>query len=85
MVTAALLALGPIGKEASRGFISVYITGITFASVVLSDSSSNAFEYVFNTIRQTPTEPVPVPAGLLLLLSGMLGLGFLGRARAKSA
>jgi len=28
---------------------------------------------------------VPLPAGLILLLSGLMGLGFLGRFRSKAA
>lgn len=37
------------------------------------------------TILNDQLNPVPLPAGLLLLLSGLMGLGFLGRFRQKTA
>ncbi|MGI9291982.1 MAG: hypothetical protein ACR2QG_12010, partial [Gammaproteobacteria bacterium] len=37
------------------------------------------------TILNNQLNPVPLPAGLLLLLSGLMGLGFLGRYRRKAA
>ena len=69
---------------ASRGHLTIYVTGITFASMVLSNTASNAFEYVFAAAGQAGPE-VPLPAGLILLMSGLAGLGFLGRRRAKLA
>jgi hypothetical protein len=79
-----LLANGPAGREAGRGYVTMYFTGLTFASIILSDASSNAFEHVFRGPGQVVTENIPLPAGLLLLLSGLAGLGFMGRARAKT-
>lgn len=37
------------------------------------------------TVLNNELNPVPLPAGLLLLLSGLMGLGFLGRFRQKTA
>lgn len=37
------------------------------------------------TLLDGNLNPVPLPAGILLLLSGLLGLGFLGRFRQKTA
>ncbi len=42
----------------------------------------SAFDY---TPLGSNLEPVPLPAGLILLLSGLLGLGFLGRYKSKTA
>ncbi|MBZ0262577.1 MAG: hypothetical protein K8F90_18495 [Hyphomicrobiales bacterium] len=65
-------------------FVTAYISGLNFDRVVFSNSGANAFEYVFSA-RSNTTPEVPLPAGLILLLSGLTGLGFLARARAKSA
>ena len=35
------------------------------------------------TYINTPPSPIPLPAGLLLFLSGLAGIGFLGRYKAK--
>ena len=36
-------------------------------------------------VKNATTPDVPIPAGAVLLLSGLAGLGFMGRARAKAA
>ncbi|MDP1699420.1 MAG: hypothetical protein Q8L53_00465 [Aestuariivirga sp.] len=62
------------------------LNGFVYDTVRFYSIGQNAFE--FSNVRAFPnsSEPVvPLPAGLILLLSGLAGLGFLGRARAKSA
>lgn len=71
-----------LGGTDGRGFITLGFTGV-WDKVVFS-ASQNAFEHVFN-IRGSAIPEVPLPAGLMLLLSGLLGLGFVGRSRAKTA
>jgi hypothetical protein len=68
-------------------FVTIFVLGgfdrISWAS------TSEAFEFANVLVRGGPGDltpaPVPLPAGLMLLLSGLMGLGFLGRARAKAA
>lgn len=61
------------------------ITGV-FDTVRFISNGQNAFEFsnVRTVLQGEPIPDVPVPAGLMLLLSALLGLGFLGRARAKT-
>ncbi|HUQ38259.1 MAG TPA: VPLPA-CTERM sorting domain-containing protein [Aestuariivirga sp.] len=80
-----LLAL--TGGPASVGFATVYFTAVNlFQSIRLSDDSQNAFEFAFSTVPgENGPEAVPLPAGIILLLSGLMGLGVLGRKRVKTA
>lgn len=58
-----------------------------FNMVRFRSPGANAFEFA-NVLATGPNDNnpiVPLPAGLILLLSGLCGLGFLSRARAKSA
>lgn len=72
----------PIGFE----FVNIVISDILFSKIRLDSFNSDAFEFAnFQVIEQNNAPTVPLPAGLLLLLSGLGGLGFLGRARAKTA
>ena len=70
---------------ASAGFITVLLSDLpTFDKVTFSDAADNAFEYAFRVSgRETPN--VPLPGGLILLMSGLAGMGYLGRSRAKKA
>ena len=79
---AALISTFPVpNNQPAIGFLRVGFVGL-FDRIVFS-ASNTAFEYVFN-FRGSAT-PVPLPAGLMLLLSGLVGLGFMGRSRAKHA
>jgi hypothetical protein len=72
----------PTGLE----FVNVLITDLVFNKIRLDSFNSDAFEYAnFQVIEQNNAPEVPLPAGLLLLLSGLGGLGFLSRARSKAA
>jgi hypothetical protein len=75
------------GVTNHKGFTTVSFSGVNpFKYVRLSDASGslNAFEFAFsNKQNQGGPETIPVPAGLALLLSGLAGVGFLGRVRAK--
>lgn len=86
--TALAALLGGAFVE-SKGFVvALFDTGrILFDSVRMTDGTGvQAFEFAFsNRPGDLGPGPVPVPAGLVLLLSGLAGVGFLGRARAKTA
>jgi hypothetical protein len=64
-----------------KGYVTILLSGLNFVTAVFSDNSDNAFEYVIKVSKKV--EAVPLPAGLLLLMSGLAGLGIMGRARAK--
>ena len=82
-VSALLQAVGTApNNQNGRGFLRITFLGI-FDKIVFT-AGEKAFEYVFN-IRGSATPQVPLPAGLILLLSGLAGLGFMGRSRAKRA
>ena len=81
-ISALLQAVGTApNNQNGRGFLRITFLGV-FDKIVFT-AGATAFEYVFN-FRGSATA-VPLPAGLLLLLSGLAGLGFMGRSRAKSA
>ena len=80
-VTGLLTAMAPPNNVPQIGFLRITFLGL-FDQVVFT-ASNTAFEHVFN-FRGSATA-VPLPAGLLLLMSGLAGLGFMGRSRAKRA
>ena len=63
-------------NAAGRGASYVTISGVTFDEIRFS-ADTNAFE--FSNLSSTP---VPLPAAAWLLLSGLAGLGFVGRRKA---
>jgi hypothetical protein len=67
-------AVIPFGT-AGLGFVDVVFSG-QFDRVVFGSGSTDAFE--FTNVSSTP---VPLPAAAWLLLSGLGGLGFMGRRR----
>jgi len=81
------------GITAAFGSIAFIILSVTenTASVLalLNDHFEGDADYDDMVVRidlvRSGNIDVPLPAGLLLLLSGLAGLGFVGRSRAKNA
>lgn len=69
----------PGGLGAAGG---LYATGVTLAWAM---TCANDVILARIPISGGSTGEVPLPAGVVLLLSGLLGLGFLGRFKAKSS
>ena len=65
---------GPIDSDTQNGFVFAW---------AMSCANDVIFEWV--KPGSLNIEPVPLPAGFILLLSGLLGVGWLGRSRAKQA
>jgi len=83
--------------DPSNDFIEFVITDFFTTSLGndLTDAGGNmvfgwamscANDIIIGTVSLANfTTPVPLPAGFILLLSGLLGVGWLGRSRAKQA
>ena len=83
-ITGSLIASGAgFGLD----FVTLSLSeGDFFDTVTFLSHGSNAFE--FANVRWSPNDlvpEVPIPAGMMLLLSGLTGLGFLARRRSKVA
>lgn len=80
-------AVGALGFAGlGMNIIALSLTAGVFDTVRFISTGNNAFEFANAVATPNDTTPqIPLPAGLILLLSGLTGLGFLGRARAKSA
>lgn len=86
-----------ITSTALANFTAFPSHGVNFVTILVSGgfdkiswgATSQAFEFANVLVRgragDSVPAPVPLPAGLLLLMSGLVGLGFLGRSRAKAA
>ena len=61
----------------------MYATGLTLGWG-MTCTNDYILAKVYFTSNGIPTNEVPIPAGLILLFSGLLGLGFLGRFKAKA-
>lgn len=82
--TVAPSALGPYTGTGSFDVALQYLPGWTFNARVNSVSASNLFAGVTYTYDE-PVNPVPLPAGLPLLLSGPVALWFLARRKRRAA
>ena len=81
VVAAAYVGLGGIS---GTGFVTVLFDDIEYDQIVLT-ATRYAFEHAFSARGFEVGPVVPIPAGFVLLLTGLMGLGFLGRSRAKAA
>lgn len=86
-ITGADIAHTLSGTSIGVNFVTLVILDGFFNKVRFISDGANAFEFA-NVVATGPNDAdpvVPLPAGLILLLSGLAGLGFLGRARTKIA
>ena len=94
--TTALAVSGPSGTFPFGTWTEVIVSTVLyagvnsgllefFASATPPGLTLGGFIDSVNIIRTGDAPPVPLPAGLILLLSGLAGIGYLGRSRAKAA
>lgn len=84
-ITGAQVLAANSGLTEGMGFITVLISNLPlFDKVTFSDEGANAFEYAFR-VSGNETPDVPLPGALILLMSGLAGMGYVGRSRAKKS